>query len=96
VLKIVDPGAAPKGFATLIVVVLFVGGVQLICFSVIGSYLAHMYEEVKARPPYILDHVLNPPRPRDPSTPVSPDLDGADVRVVAPEIETAAVSAAER
>ena len=58
------PGAAPKGYATLIVVVLFVGGVQLICFSVIGSYLAHMYEEIKARPPYILDRVLNPPRPR--------------------------------
>lgn len=91
VLKIVDPGAAPKGFATLIVVVLFVGGVQLICFSVIGSYLAHMYEEVKARPPYIIDRVLNPPRPRGPrAAPVS-ELAGADVRVVAPEVEPAAL-----
>jgi len=88
VLKIVDPGAAPKGFATLIVVVLFVGGVQLICFSVIGSYLAHMYEEVKARPPYILDRVLNPPRPRNPTAPETRELHGADVRVVAPEIES--------
>ena len=70
-LKIIDPGAAPKGYATLIVVVLFVGGVQLICFSVIGSYMAHMYEEVKARPPYILDRVLNPPRPRDPAQAVT-------------------------
>jgi dolichol-phosphate mannosyltransferase len=96
VLKIADPSAAPKGFATLIVVVLFVGGVQLICFSVIGSYLAHMYEEVKARPPYILDHVLNPPRPRDPSAPAPRELEGADVRVVAPEIEAAAVSATDR
>ena len=88
VLKIVDPGAAPKGYATLIVVVLFVGGVQMICFSVIGSYMAHMYEEIKARPPYILDRVLNPPRPRDSSQPISPELEHADVQVVALERET--------
>jgi polyisoprenyl-phosphate glycosyltransferase len=89
VLKIVDPGAAPKGYATLIVVVLFVGGVQLICFSVIGSYLAHMYEEVKARPPYILDRVLNPPRPRDSSPSPASELAGAEVRVVAAAPEPA-------
>ncbi|HUC00692.1 MAG TPA: glycosyltransferase family 2 protein [Solirubrobacterales bacterium] len=83
VLKIVDPSAAPKGYATLLVVVLFIGGVQLICFSVIGSYLAHMYEEIKARPPYIVERVLNPPLPRDPSEPASPDLAHAEVRVVA-------------
>jgi len=41
-----------------------VGGIQLICISVIGSYMAHMYEEVKARPPYIVDQIINPPRPR--------------------------------
>jgi len=64
VLKVVDPSAAPKGYATLIVVILFVGGIQLICISVIGSYMAHMYEEVKARPPYIVDEIINPPRPR--------------------------------
>jgi polyisoprenyl-phosphate glycosyltransferase len=85
VLKIVDPGAAPKGYATLIVVVLFVGGVQLICFSVIGSYLAHMYEEVKARPPYIVDRVLNPPLPRGSTAPAPAELENAEVRVVANE-----------
>lgn len=92
VLKIVDPGAAPKGYATLIVVVLFVGGVQMICFSVIGSYMAHMYEEIKARPPYILDRVLNPPRPRDPSQAVSTELQHVDVQVVAAELETTTAS----
>ncbi len=90
VLKIVDPGAAPKGYATLIVVVLFIGGVQMICFSVIGSYLAHMYEEIKDRPSYIVERVLNPPRPRQPADPVPADLAQAEVRVVAPEEETAA------
>lgn len=88
VLKIADPGAAPKGYATLIVVVLFIGGVQLICFSVIGSYLAHMYEEVKHRPPYIVDQVLNPPRPRGAAEAASPELDRAEVRVLASQDET--------
>ncbi len=88
VLRIVDPNAAPKGYATLIVVVLFIGGVQMICFSVIGSYLAHMYEEIKDRPSYIVERVLNPPRPRQPADPVPADLAHAEVRVVAPEEET--------
>jgi dolichol-phosphate mannosyltransferase len=83
VLKIVDPGAAPEGFTTLIVVVLFIGGVQMICFSVIGSYLAHMYEEIKARPPYIVERVLNPPRPGGPATPAAAELAHAEVEVVA-------------
>ncbi len=60
----------------------------MICFSVIGSYLAHMYEEIKARPPYIVDRVLNPPRARNPSDPVCPELDHAEVRVVASEGES--------
>lgn len=63
-LKIIDPNAAPKGFSTLIVVILFVGGIQMVCLGVIGSYLAHMYEEIKARPPYIIDRILNPPLER--------------------------------
>ena len=88
VLRVAYPDAAPKGYATLIVVVLFIGGVQMICFSVIGSYLAHMYEEIKARPSYIVDRVLNPPRPRNPSDPVASELAHAEVRVVAPGDET--------
>lgn len=83
VLRITDPSAAPKGYATLIVVALFIGGVQMICFSVIGSYLAHMYEEIKARPSYIVSQVLNPPRPREATETVLDDLADADVRVVA-------------
>jgi polyisoprenyl-phosphate glycosyltransferase len=88
VLRIASPGAAPKGYATLIVVVLFIGGVQMICFSVIGSYLAHIYEEIKARPSYIVERVLNPPRTRNPSDTVSPELAHAEVRVVASGDET--------
>jgi polyisoprenyl-phosphate glycosyltransferase len=83
VLRIADPGAAPKGYATLIIVILFIGGVQMICFGVVGSYLAHMYEEIKRRPAYIVSQVLNPPRPRVPVDQVPAELAHADVRVVA-------------
>jgi hypothetical protein len=63
--RLLDPSAAPKGLTTVIVVVLFIGGIQLLCMAIIGSYLAHMYEEVKGRPPFIIESILN--RPADPA-----------------------------
>ena len=61
VVKIVDPSLAPKGFASIIVIVLFIGGIQLLCLAIIGSYIAHIYEEVKHRPAYIVESVANLP-----------------------------------
>jgi polyisoprenyl-phosphate glycosyltransferase len=61
VLRIVEPSSAPKGVTTLIVIALFLGGLQLLCLAIIGSYLGHMYEEVKRRPPYVVKSILNPP-----------------------------------
>jgi glycosyltransferase involved in cell wall biosynthesis len=60
-LRLVDPGSAPKGVTTLIVLILFLGGIQLLCLAIIGSYLGHMYEEVKRRPPFVVESILNPP-----------------------------------
>jgi dolichol-phosphate mannosyltransferase len=62
-LRIVHPGSAPRGVTTLIVIVLFIGGIQLLCLSIIGSYLAHMYEEIKGRPAYVVESMLNAPSP---------------------------------
>jgi glycosyltransferase involved in cell wall biosynthesis len=67
VLKLINPGVAPQGLTTVLLVVMFLGGVQLLAISVIGSYLAHMYDEVKARPSYLVDEVLNPPGADDPA-----------------------------
>jgi dolichol-phosphate mannosyltransferase len=61
VARLLFPDAVPKGITTLMVLVLFIGGIQLLCLSIIGSYLAHMYEESKARPPYLVDEIVNPP-----------------------------------
>ena len=62
--RLVDPRSVPSGFTTLIILILFLGGVQLICLSIIGSYLAHIYDEVKRRPPYIVESILNKPKAR--------------------------------
>ena len=61
VLKIAAPDAAPQGVTTIITLVLFIGGIQLLCLAIIGSYIAHMYEEVKGRPAYVVDSVFNAP-----------------------------------
>jgi dolichol-phosphate mannosyltransferase len=60
-LRILDPKLVPSGLTTIIVLILFMGGVQLLCLSIIGSYLAHIYEEVKRRPAYVVESSLNDP-----------------------------------
>jgi len=62
--RLLYPQLVPSGFTTLIILILFLGGIQLIGLSIIGSYLAHIYDEVKRRPPYIVDTILNQPQPR--------------------------------
>lgn len=71
-LRLLAPGLVPTGFTTLIALILFVGGIQLLCLSIIGSYLAHMYEEVKRRPSYIVHSILNPPGRRTPAESTAP------------------------
>jgi dolichol-phosphate mannosyltransferase len=61
VVRIVNPASVASGFTTLIVLVLFLGGIQLLCLSIIGSYLEHIYDEVKRRPPYVVESILNAP-----------------------------------
>lgn len=62
VLRLVDPSSTPSGLTTLLVLVLFLGGVQLLCLSFLGFYIADIYAEVKRRPPYIVRDILNAPQ----------------------------------
>lgn len=45
---------AGSGFTTIILCVLFLGGVQLVCIGILGEYIARIYEEVKQRPLYVV------------------------------------------
>jgi len=59
ILRIFYPDMVPHGFTTLILLILLMGGIQLLCLGIIGSYLLHIYDEVKHRPPYIVESFLN-------------------------------------
>ncbi len=59
--RIFFPQIAPRGFTTLFVFLVFFGGIQLLCLAIIGSYVAHIYDEVKRRPAYVVDEILNDP-----------------------------------
>ena len=47
-------GNTVTGWASLICIVCFMGGIQLICLGVIGEYIGKIYMEVKGRPRYII------------------------------------------
>jgi dolichol-phosphate mannosyltransferase len=51
-------GESPQGFTALLVVVTFVAGVLLFFLGIIGEYVGRIYEEVKARPLYLVDRVV--------------------------------------
>ncbi len=51
-------GGAIQGQGTTLIVVLLLGGIQLIFLGIIGEYLGRIYDEVRARPLYIVHDVL--------------------------------------
>lgn len=46
------------GYATIIVLILFLGGMQLFCIGIIGEYIGKIFEQSKARPIYIAKEIL--------------------------------------
>ena len=45
----------PVGNPTLVILILFMGGIQLISVGILGEYIGRIYEEVRARPRFIVD-----------------------------------------
>lgn len=49
--------SAPQGITTVLVIVLFIGSIQLLGISILGEYIAKIFEEVKQRPKYIVKSI---------------------------------------
>lgn len=56
--RLLNPKAVP-GWASIVVPVFFLGGIQLLSTGIVGQYLAKMYSETKARPRFIVERVLH-------------------------------------
>ena len=52
-------GNTVQGWATIMVALLFLGGVQLICVGILGQYIGRIFNEVKPRPVYIIQETYN-------------------------------------
>lgn len=58
---------APRGIPTVVLLILFMGGVQLLGIAIIGEYLRRMFVEIKARPRFIVREILNDDRQLPPA-----------------------------
>ena len=59
VLQTLIMGKDVPGYASIIVSVLFVGGIQLLSLGILSEYISKMYLEIKARPKYIIKEKID-------------------------------------
>ncbi len=52
------PSLAPRGVTTIVVLVLIMGALNLLAISVVGEYIAKIFEEVKRRPHFIRMNII--------------------------------------
>ena len=57
ILRLLDSNA-PRGITTVLIVVLFLGSIQLLGISVLGQYIGRIFEEVKQRPKYVIKSIF--------------------------------------
>lgn len=50
----VVPGSSVNGWASLVCIMLLLGGIQLLCLGIVGRYIGRIYMQTKRRPIYII------------------------------------------
>lgn len=51
-------GSTPQGWTSLMVVVVFMGGTQLLMLGVIGEYIGRLFEQSRGRPAFMVDQIV--------------------------------------
>lgn len=67
VYKTIAFGEDVRGYPSLMVVILFLGGVQLVTIGILGEYLGRMFDETKGRPLYFVTEYVPPGDPESPA-----------------------------
>jgi polyisoprenyl-phosphate glycosyltransferase len=73
--RLVFPQSAPRGVTTLLICILFFGSLNLFAVSLVGEYLAKIFEEVKRRPHFIRRSIISQGEVRFASTDRPPTVE---------------------
>jgi glycosyltransferase involved in cell wall biosynthesis len=57
--KMVTPQYLISGWTSVILIIIYFGGVQLLTIGILGHYIGSLFDEVKRRPEYIVDETMN-------------------------------------
>lgn len=58
VVKLINPSQIISGWASTMITIIFLGGVQLLTIGIIGKYIGSIFDEVKGRPEYIIEEII--------------------------------------
>jgi dolichol-phosphate mannosyltransferase len=61
--------SSPSGWTTIIVLISIFNGTQLVFLGILGEYIGAVFDEVKARPHYLVDRSINVPVSRKATSP---------------------------
>jgi dolichol-phosphate mannosyltransferase len=56
--KFVSPQYLVSGWTSMVLIVIYFGGVQLLTIGILGQYIGNLFDEVKRRPEYIVDEIV--------------------------------------
>lgn len=70
--KVRHPQLLIQGWTSLLVVILFLGGVQLMSIGILGQYIARIFKETKQRPLYLISNILHTGSPHAPGAHAQP------------------------
>ena len=59
ILKIVHPAFFVTGWTSIVFIVIFFGGIQLLTIGILGEYIGNLFDEAKNRPEYIIKEKIN-------------------------------------